>query len=94
MPRKRWPPSAVLDTREAAHHVGLTAGTLAKARRRGGGPAWIVLLKGTIRYRVSDLDAWLAADRRQSQVGHDQPGGGISKRRPRGKRTDGLAARS
>ncbi|MFW2851143.1 helix-turn-helix transcriptional regulator [Sphingomonas sp. TX0543] len=61
MPRKRWPPSAVLKTPEAAHHVGLAASTLEKARVVGGGPPWVVILKGAIRYRVSDLDEWLAA---------------------------------
>ncbi len=60
MPRKRWPPSAVLTTPQAAHHVGLAASTLEKARVYGGGPPWVVLMKGAIRYRVSDLDDWLA----------------------------------
>lgn len=60
MPRKRWPPSAVLTTPEAAHHVGLAASTLEKARVKGGGPPWIVLLRNAVRYRVSDLDGWLA----------------------------------
>lgn len=63
MARKRWPPSAALTTKQAAHHVGLAASTLEKARIYGGGPVWTVLMKGAIRYLVADLDAWLAAGR-------------------------------
>lgn len=59
MPRKRWPPSAVLKTPEAAHHVGLAASTLEKLRSGTRGPPWLVLLGNAVRYRVSDLDDWL-----------------------------------
>lgn len=61
MPRMRWPPSAVLTTAQAAHHVGLAASTLEKLRHpeAQGGPPWLVLLKGAIRYRIGDLDEWL-----------------------------------
>jgi hypothetical protein len=61
MPRSKTPPIAAMTTREAAAHVGLAAGTLAKARIYGGGPPWVVLLKGAVRYRVVDLDEWMAA---------------------------------
>ena len=62
MPRRRWPQSAVMTTAQAAHHIGLAASTLEKLRHpeAQGGPPWLVLLKGAIRYRVSDLDEWLA----------------------------------
>ncbi|MBB4155055.1 hypothetical protein GGQ80_002972 [Sphingomonas jinjuensis] len=63
MPRKRWPPSAVLTTAQASHHVGLAVSTLEKLRHpeAEGGPPWVTLLRGAIRYRVADLDEWLAA---------------------------------
>jgi hypothetical protein len=90
MPRKRWPPSAVLITRQAAHHVGLAPGTLAKARLYGGGPPWVVLLKGAVRYRVSDLDAWIATRRRETsgELAPDRP---QRPKRARARRRDGDA---
>lgn len=93
MPRKRWPPSAVLNTPEAAHHVGLAPGTLAKARLYGGGPAWVVLLKGAVRYRVSDLDDWIATKRRQTKVEPPAPGEVPATGRSRRKPPDGPPAR-
>lgn len=66
MPRKRWPPAAALTTEQAAHHVGLAASTLEKARTYGGGPPWTVLLRSAVRYLVEDLDAWL----KERRTGH------------------------
>ena len=43
---------------DAAKRLGLTVGTLANLRYRGGGPAFI-RVGNRIRYRLSDLAAWL-----------------------------------
>ena len=52
----------LLDTVQAADYLGLKPGTLETWRwdaRRG--PAFIRLSKRAVRYRRSDLDAWLDA---------------------------------
>lgn len=61
MPRKKMRPSAVMKTAEAAVYVGLAESTLEKMRLdpKLNGPPFLEL--GTaIRYRVVDLDEWLA----------------------------------
>ena len=52
--------SVPLDTLAAARHIGLSKSTLEKLRVFGGGPKYLKLGKA-VRYRVEDLDAWLAA---------------------------------
>ena len=52
--------SLPLDTLAAAAHVGLSKSTLEKLRVFGGGPKYLKLGKA-VRYRIEDLDAWLAA---------------------------------
>lgn len=69
MPRKRWPPSAVLNTAQAAHHIGVKPGTLAKARTYGGSPPWTRPIGKAVRYLVKDLDAWLE----ERRTGHGSP---------------------
>lgn len=81
MPRKRWPNPEALTTAQAAHHLGISPNSLAKARIYGGGPPWHVLFKSAVRYRVADLDAWLAAGR----TGH----GDLCRRCPHRKADDG-----
>lgn len=49
-----------LDTLSAARHTGLSKSTLEKLRVFGGGPKYLKLGKA-VRYRIEDLDAWLAA---------------------------------
>ena len=51
--------SNLTDTRGAADYVGLASSTLEKHRFFGGGPPYLKLGR-TVRYRMSDLDAWLA----------------------------------
>ena len=60
----------ILDTSEAAAHVRLSKPTLERFRTSGNGPAFVKLGK-SVRYRRSDLDAWLASRvvRSTSQVG-------------------------
>jgi predicted DNA-binding transcriptional regulator AlpA len=50
----------MVDTDGAAARVGLKPSTLEALRSRGGGPAYVKLGR-TVRYRVADLDAWVAA---------------------------------
>lgn len=48
-----------LDTVAASRHVGVSKSTLEKARVYGGGPVYLKLGR-LVRYRISDLDAWMA----------------------------------
>ena len=59
-----------LKPREAAVYLGSAVSTLAKLRVRGDGPVFLRLGK-SIRYRKSDLDAWMAlsASRSTSEYG-------------------------
>ncbi|MCL4671851.1 MAG: helix-turn-helix domain-containing protein [Sphingomonadaceae bacterium] len=50
----------ILTTKEAATYCRLGKPTLERFRITGGGPAYLKL-GGAVRYRRSDLDAWLAA---------------------------------
>ena len=55
-------PSRFLTTHEAAGIVGLTPRTLAAYRHTGRGPFYLKL--GTaVRYRLQDLEAWVASKR-------------------------------
>lgn len=49
------------DIRLASHYTGLSPSMLAKLRRVGGGPRVLSYSRRAIRYRVSDLDAWMTA---------------------------------
>ena len=51
--------SGPLDTTAAAARIGLSRSTLEKLRVYGGGPPYLKLGR-LVRYRVTDLDAWLA----------------------------------
>lgn len=48
-----------VDTDGAARHLGLATSTLEKLRTYGGGPRYVKLGRA-VRYRVSDLEAYLA----------------------------------
>lgn len=52
--------TVTVDTKGAAHHTGLAANTLNNMRTRGNGPRFMKLGKA-VRYRIADLDAWMAA---------------------------------
>ena len=49
------------DTPSAAVYLDVGEETLKRWRRLGTGPAYIRLAHSRVRYRVSDLDAWLDA---------------------------------
>jgi predicted DNA-binding transcriptional regulator AlpA len=48
-----------VDTEGASQHVGLAVSTLEKLRLSGGGPRFVRLGRA-VRYRVTDLEAYLA----------------------------------
>ncbi len=54
----------ILDTAGAAEYLGLSTPTLERFRLTGAGPVFAKLSprpRGAVRYRRSDLDAWLAS---------------------------------
>ncbi|MEM9553712.1 MAG: helix-turn-helix domain-containing protein [Acidobacteriota bacterium] len=55
----------LLNTRDSATYLDLSPRTLEKWRLTGGGPAFLKLGR-SVRYRVSDLEAFLAERRRLS----------------------------
>jgi hypothetical protein len=55
-----------LRPRQVAALYGLTLKDLAHARGRGDGPPFCKPSGKLVLYRVTDLEAWLAASRRQS----------------------------
>lgn len=57
------PPSPVLNTADAAQYVGLAKSTLEKLRVYGDGPIFAKYSTRVVRYRVEDLDAWIAKHR-------------------------------
>ena len=60
------PPGALLTTAEAAVILSLSPRTLEQLRVKGDGPPYFALGRRAVRYRRSDLDAWLDARRRKS----------------------------
>jgi predicted DNA-binding transcriptional regulator AlpA len=57
--------SSYLNTKQAAHYVGLSESLLEKRRCNGDGPTFSQIGKA-VRYLTSDLDAWMQANRRTS----------------------------
>lgn len=51
--------SLTVDTEGASRHIGLAVSTLEKLRVNGGGPRFVKLGRA-VRYRVFDLDAYIA----------------------------------
>jgi len=49
----------LLSTQAAAAYLGMTVRFLENRRVVGGGPRFIRLSRRTVRYRQSDLEAWL-----------------------------------
>ena len=54
-----------LNTRQAAHHLGLSTRTLDRFRVSGAGPVFLKF-GGRVRYLRDDLDAWAQTRRRKS----------------------------
>jgi predicted DNA-binding transcriptional regulator AlpA len=55
----------MMRTEQAAEYCGSSSSTFEKLRLTGGGPVYSKLGRRVV-YRVEDLDAWLAANRRRS----------------------------
>lgn len=55
-------PEHIVDERDAARYLNFTPAFMRRRREVGGGPAYLRIGR-TIRYRIADLDAWLAAHR-------------------------------
>ena len=49
----------VLSTKDAAKYLSLSGRTLEAFRRTGNGPSYIKVSNRCVRYRLSDLTAWL-----------------------------------
>ena len=54
-------PGAMLNTAQAADRLGLTTSALERWRVKGGGPRY-AKLGSAVRYRLADLDEWIAAN--------------------------------
>ena len=52
--------SPLLDQRQAARLLALSPRTLERLRCVGGGPLFI-RLRGSVRYRLEDLQSWIAS---------------------------------
>lgn len=59
----------MLNTNEAAQRIGMSASWLNKTRMSGTGPVY-VKVGGAVRYMPTDLDAWLASQRRTAIYDH------------------------
>jgi len=60
------PDHCLLSTEQAARHLALSPRTLEALRLRGGGPAYVALGRRAIRYRIEDLESWVASRIRRS----------------------------
>ena len=49
----------LLTTKQVARMLGLAPYTMAKFRRKGMGPKYLQLGKNTIRYKKTDVIAWI-----------------------------------
>lgn len=54
-------PTDLLTTSEVANYLKQSPKTLLNQRCKGDGPAWVRVGKRTVRYRFSDLEAFIAA---------------------------------
>ena len=57
------PATPLLRSEAAARYLNVAVQTLRNWRSAGSGPPAIKLNGGAIRYRLGDLDAWIAAQR-------------------------------
>lgn len=56
----------MLTETQAAAYLGYQPRTLAAWRYKGGGPVFVCVSRTSIRYRRSDLEAWIEERRRRS----------------------------
>ena len=53
--------NSLINERQAASILSLSTRTLQRLRCVGGGPRFLRLSQASIRYRLSDLEAWISA---------------------------------
>ena len=58
----RTQPEQLLETKVIAEYMGTTPQNLAQMRYRGTGPKFIKLGARSVRYRWSDVEAWIEAN--------------------------------
>ncbi|MCQ4164700.1 helix-turn-helix transcriptional regulator [Tahibacter harae] len=61
------PPSGLLPPKKAAVYLAVSVRALEEWRRKGAGPEFIRAGRG-IRYRLADLDAWIAQQKKLAQI--------------------------
>jgi len=54
-------PGVLLFQDEAAHMLGVSARTLESWRLHGGGPKFVRISRGAVRYRRADLESWIGS---------------------------------
>jgi predicted DNA-binding transcriptional regulator AlpA len=59
-------PASLLDEKQAAEHLTVSPGTLSVWRSTGRYNLPFVKIGRMVRYRVSDLDAWIAGRSRET----------------------------
>lgn len=59
-------PDRLLNEQEAADFLGVSIRTMQNWRHRGGGPSYIKLNSRSVRYQLSDLKAWIEAQKAES----------------------------
>jgi predicted DNA-binding transcriptional regulator AlpA len=59
-------PDPLIRPSDIADELGVSVGNLAQMRFLGTGPAYIKVGGKAVRYRRSDVDAWIEANRRTS----------------------------
>jgi len=62
-----------LDPPGAGRRLGVNVDTLKRWRRNGTGPTYVRIAYNRVRYRVSDLDAWMEAHAVTSTTGSSPP---------------------
>ncbi|EFG2885927.1 DNA-binding protein, partial [Escherichia coli] len=61
--------STLLDTKNAAAHIGKSTSWLNKSRMDGSGPVYFKV-GAAVRYALPDLDGWLNGQRRTAVYAH------------------------
>lgn len=67
--RPQSPNDPIVNAEAAAHLLGMSSVTLARWRVIGGGPQFLKFGR-SVRYRVSDLEAWAALQQYKNTAGY------------------------
>jgi excisionase family DNA binding protein len=63
-----------LTTRQAAKLIGISVSTVKRLRHAGLGPAYAKVTSRTYRYRLRDIESWLAERRMNEAAGTERIG--------------------